>query len=146
MNYRSYSGSRLCVECGKEFVAYHHNRKYCSTTCREEVNRRRSREVVRRNSSRRLSIRFSVLARDGFRCQYCGRTPEDNVKLEVDHIFPRIFGGSDDMNNLITACQECNLGKKDYILVNMANLPVNYSLLCGKEDSLEVKSLVKLIS
>lgn len=48
--------------------------------------------------------------RDAFRCQYCGRSAPD-VVLEVDHIKPIAKGGIDTLDNLITACEECNLGK-----------------------------------
>lgn len=56
--------------------------------------------------------RFEVLKRDNFRCQYCGKTGKD-VTLEVDHIKPRSKWGTDDMENLITCCRECNMGKWD---------------------------------
>lgn len=68
-------------------------------------------------SSKGLTLRFKVLARDGFRCVYCGRSPsEDGVKLEVDHVFPKSKGGTDSMDNLVTACWECNQGKKDMVI------------------------------
>ncbi len=55
-------------------------------------------------------LRFEVLARDGFACQYCGaRAPV--ARLQVDHIDPVDAGGSDDPLNLITSCWECNIGK-----------------------------------
>ena len=57
-------------------------------------------------------IRFEVFKRDGFSCAYCGKTPP-TVILEVDHIEPRSEGGQDDINNLITACFDCNRGKKN---------------------------------
>lgn len=55
-------------------------------------------------------LRFEVLRRDGFACRYCGATGDD-AALEVDHIEPRSKGGSDDIDNLITACFACNRGK-----------------------------------
>jgi len=55
-------------------------------------------------------IRFEVLKRDSFTCQYCGsKTPD--VLLEVDHIIPKSKRGSDSMDNLVTACFDCNRGK-----------------------------------
>jgi len=65
------------------------------------------------------TIRFRVLQRDNFACQYCGRNPIDNhVKLHVDHIYPHSRGGTDDMDNLITACEDCNEGKNTTVLMN----------------------------
>ena len=54
--------------------------------------------------------RFDVFKRDAFTCQYCGQTPP-SVTLEVDHIEPVCEGGSNDKDNLITACFGCNRGK-----------------------------------
>lgn len=61
------------------------------------------------------SIRFEVLKRDSFACQYCGRKAPD-VLLEVDHIQPVSKGGTNDLLNLITACADCNEGKSDRVL------------------------------
>lgn len=55
-------------------------------------------------------IRFAVMKRDNFTCQYCGAHGE-GVVLEVDHIIPISKGGTSDMDNLITACFDCNRGK-----------------------------------
>lgn len=64
-----------------------------------------------------LSLRFKVLERDGFQCVYCGRNPlEDKVKLHVDHVIPKSKGGLDVMENLVTACTDCNLGKTDRLI------------------------------
>lgn len=55
-------------------------------------------------------IRFQVLQRDNYTCQYCGQTPP-KVVLEVDHIISRKDGGTDDILNLMAACFDCNRGK-----------------------------------
>ena len=55
-------------------------------------------------------IRFEVFKRDKFTCQYCGKSAPD-VVLHVDHIKPVSKGGTNDIMNLITSCQDCNLGK-----------------------------------
>ena len=54
--------------------------------------------------------RFEVFKRDGFKCQYCGRSAPD-VLLHIDHIKPLAHGGDNSIFNLITACADCNLGK-----------------------------------
>ncbi|MBI4591604.1 MAG: HNH endonuclease [Candidatus Rokubacteria bacterium] len=56
--------------------------------------------------------RYRILHRDQSRCRRCGRTPADGVRLVVDHIIPRDWGGSNDDENLWTLCEDCNLGKK----------------------------------
>ena len=63
-------------------------------------------------------LRFRILARDGFRCRYCGRqgsTP--GVVLHVDHVVPLAVGGTSREDNLRTACEECNLGKGTWAVV-----------------------------
>jgi hypothetical protein len=57
-----------------------------------------------------LSLRFQVFRRDAFTCQYCGRKAPHAV-LHVDHVQPWSSGGSNDILNLRTACDTCNLGK-----------------------------------
>lgn len=49
-------------------------------------------------------LRREVLARDGWRCQHCGRA--DN--LEVRHVQSRGRLGDDKWENLITLCAECH--------------------------------------
>lgn len=55
-------------------------------------------------------LRFEVFARDGFACRYCG-AQSDVAKLVVDHIVPVCAGGTNDIENLVTACVACNAGK-----------------------------------
>jgi 5-methylcytosine-specific restriction endonuclease McrA len=56
-------------------------------------------------------IRFEIFKRDGFRCVYCGAVPSETVLLECDHIKPVGEGGSNEADNLVTACGACNSGK-----------------------------------
>ncbi len=55
-------------------------------------------------------VRFEVFKRDSFTCQYCGAHPPATI-LHVDHIRPVAEGGTNEIDNLITACQPCNSGK-----------------------------------
>jgi len=64
-------------------------------------------------------VRFEVFKRDGFTCQYCGRrTPV--VVLELDRVIPVSKGGTDEMENLVTSCYECNRGKGASLLDDRA--------------------------
>lgn len=56
-------------------------------------------------------VRWWVLKRDNFRCRYCGRDVNNGVKLHVDHITPLSKGGTNYEDNLITSCEDCNIGK-----------------------------------
>ena len=51
--------------------------------------------------------RRTVLARDHYTCQYCGKQPA-RKDLTVDHILPRSRGGHTSWDNVVTACQCCN--------------------------------------
>lgn len=72
--------------------------------------KKKSTTTSRKNLTKK--IRFEVLKRDNFQCKYCGKKAPD-VVLEVDHIKPVAKGGDNSMLNLITACFDCNRGKRD---------------------------------
>lgn len=55
-------------------------------------------------------LRFEVFRRDGYTCMYCGRRAP-SVILEADHRMPRCKGGADTLDNLVSACWDCNRGK-----------------------------------
>lgn len=61
---------------------------------------------VRRGVPQR--IRSAVFDEHGERCGYCGKI---NGPFQVDHVFPRSRGGTDDPDNLIVACRDCNQAK-----------------------------------
>ena len=63
-------------------------------------------------------VRFEVFKRDDFSCVYCGATPP-SVILQIDHIHPVAQGGKNDIDNLITSCQSCNIGKGANLLSNV---------------------------
>lgn len=54
--------------------------------------------------------RYEVLRRDNHTCRYCGSKAPD-VPLRIDHVTPVALGGTDNPDNLVTACQDCNAGK-----------------------------------
>lgn len=56
-------------------------------------------------------LRFEILKRDGFRCVYCGSAGLE-TKLVVDHVVPVKFGGRSTPDNLVSACEPCNQGKR----------------------------------
>jgi len=70
-------------------------------------------KAKQRKTNRRL--RFDILNRDNFTCQYCGRKAPD-VVLEIDHIYPKSLGGKNVPENYKTACVDCNSGKRDILL------------------------------
>ena len=41
------------------------------------------------------------------RCAWCGRAVGHDV--EIDHLLPRVYGGGNEMSNLVPACSACNV-------------------------------------
>lgn len=54
--------------------------------------------------------RFNVFLRDRFSCQYCSDS-YPSPELTFDHVIPRSKGGRTTWENVVTACQSCNLLK-----------------------------------
>jgi 5-methylcytosine-specific restriction endonuclease McrA len=54
--------------------------------------------------------RRNIYARDGNRCQYCGRKYPTN-ELSLDHIIPRSQGGRTTWDNVVCCCVKCNVRK-----------------------------------
>lgn len=61
----------------------------------------------------------------GYHCAYCGRYipwswrcfPRQ-VILEADHVIPACYTVDTDINNLVSACSDCNQLKKDVVLTD----------------------------
>ena len=67
--------------------------------------------------------RFNVFLRDGFTCQYCGDRFQTEV-LTFDHVMPRSRGGRTTWENVVAACQSCNL-KKANMTPRQAGMTLN---------------------
>lgn len=62
-------------------------------------------------SSLSTKLRWQVLERDCRRCVVCGACAADGATLHVDHVVSIYNGGRNDLENLQTLCEPCNLGK-----------------------------------
>src|SRR5690606_15917067 len=58
--------------------------------------------------------RFNVFLRDKWTCQYCGKGFRTH-ELTFDHVIPRSRGGLTNWENIVTACQDCNLAKASFL-------------------------------
>lgn len=67
----------------------------------------RLRRYIRLPYAKIVLSRRNVMKRDRYTCQYCG-TKSD---LTLDHVMPRSRGGEDSWENLVTACNHCNVKK-----------------------------------
>ena len=54
--------------------------------------------------------RRNIFARDGNRCQYCGKKFPTS-ELSLDHVVPRSQGGRTTWGNIVCACLQCNVRK-----------------------------------
>lgn len=92
-----------------------------------------------------VRTRFEVFKRDRFTCAYCGNHPPD-VLLEVDHVIPRAAGGTDEMNNLVTACWDCNRGKSDKLLDEAGRPTVGRRTVAALQERLDqAKAYMELL-
>ena len=91
----------ICEGCGKVFSQKVSNQRFCSKKCRE-INQKKP--------------YICLYERDNFRCIYCGKSSiEDNVKLHIDHIIPKSLTHDFRANNLVTACEDCNVKKSNHL-------------------------------
>ncbi len=61
------------------------------------------------------NLKKKIFERDNYTCQYCGRKGT-GPDLQLDHIVPLSRGGTNDEENLITACGKCNAEKANKTL------------------------------
>lgn len=87
--------------------------------------------------------RFNVFKRDGFQCQYCGQTPPAIV-LEIDHILAVANGGKSGIDNLLTACFDCNRGKgAENLTICPQTIQEKALLLAEKQEQLKAFEKLK---
>ena len=122
----NWNKEKMCILCDKKFTPAIANQKYCSRVCCKNSmnfdyvhkNFSKIKDKIDNINLRWLKVRIKIFDRDNFTCQYCGRSPmnKDDVVLHIDHKIPKNKGGTDDIDNLITSCSLCNLGKSDLLL------------------------------
>ncbi|MDO8617085.1 MAG: HNH endonuclease [Dehalococcoidia bacterium] len=61
-----------------------------------------------------LTTKARILHLSGGRCQMCGRSLGEGIRLQVDHKVPREWGGPTVDENLWALCSECNQGKRNF--------------------------------
>lgn len=67
---------------------------------------------------RRQVTNTFLFARDGYRCQYCGRHRNQlrgREFLTRDHVVPLSRGGDNTWGNVVTACSPCNNRKASHL-------------------------------
>uniref|UniRef100_A0A6M3LMK9 Putative homing endonuclease n=1 Tax=viral metagenome TaxID=1070528 RepID=A0A6M3LMK9_9ZZZZ len=72
--------------------------------------------------------RLAIYLRDNMSCMWCGVGVEqdESVQLTLDHIKPRIKGGTNKETNLITCSSRCNSSRQDRNSIAFARAVANY--------------------
>lgn len=111
-----------CAACGQAALAtpkHAAERKYCSISC--SLTTRVGPKNPRWRGGPQIAYgagwkatKALVRARDGV-CQHCGKTPEENGQaLDVHHVVPFRFSGSNEASNLIALCRSCHMRTDDH--------------------------------
>ena len=79
----------------------------------------RLRRYIQIPYNRIVLSRRNIMKRDNHTCQYCGRKSD----LTLDHVMPRSRDGNDTWENLVTACNTCNV-KKGSLTPAEAKMPL----------------------
>jgi len=82
---------------------------------------------VPRKFRRQVTNTF-LFARDGYKCQYCGRHKSQlrgREFLTRDHIIPISRGGLNIWHNVVTACSPCNNRKGSHLMEEVGMHPLH---------------------
>lgn len=63
--------------------------------------------------ARKLSL---LMDKVSIECEYCEDEITDKQELTVDHVVPLAQGGTNDIDNLVLCCRDCNLRKNNLLL------------------------------
>lgn len=83
---------------------------YMKTSAEIVEERYAAREMSRRkNHIRRSGLRAEIFLKCGGHCWWCAKQLHDS--WHVDHLIPVSAQGQDTYENLVAACQRCNLSR-----------------------------------
>jgi len=88
---------------------YHH---IIEKTLNHKKGMKKSRTPITRQ------LRHEVFKRDDYKCLECGASNKKRT-LHIDHIVPVSRGGTDELENLQTLCEQCNLSKANRAWVSV---------------------------
>ena len=121
-----------CANCGGELLRKQRSvrrskRLFCDTTCAAAGQKRRDAEALRYGPGWK-KVREEIRQRDK-NCRACGKTPEGNgAALQVNHLVPYRFGGTNIPANLVALCESCHHRVDAVVAEVLASLPIAVSL------------------
>jgi 5-methylcytosine-specific restriction endonuclease McrA len=91
-------------------------------------------------------LRAQVIHAAHARCQMCGQTVRDHgITLVVDHMKPRNWDGTNDIENLWAICEACNSGKKDFFSSLDADREMMKAVLAHESVHVRIGELLKAV-
>ena len=93
-----------------------------------------------------LKTRAQVIHAAHGRCEMWGRTGEKHgITLVVDHMKPRDWGGTNDVENLWAICEDCNSGKKAFFSSLNADPQVMKKAMTSDSVHVRIGELLKAV-
>jgi len=109
------TNSYLCWDCQYQWIGdiqankHHFGENFLVCPNCGSISEIRRKRIFPKNWT---ALRHECFKRDNYTCVECGRSKPD-VILHCDHIIPPDAGGTDELDNLQTLCQDCNLAKSN---------------------------------
>lgn len=106
---RSFQNKALCLACGKsssfnsDFNELFKNVKHIKSLAQRNI--RWTEDKARKYKI----VKKKLIKLYGRQCANC----KSDYRLQIDHIFPKFFGGKNVMNNYQLLCNPCNSVKRD---------------------------------
>lgn len=100
------------------------------------------------STDQKKAIRRALRARDGNNCFYCKvefgtATVQSPLRATIEHLEPRTNGGSNQLDNLVLACDVCNNRRGDQPIFDfLHSRGVYYGTLTGAMDYARMLSMV----
>jgi 5-methylcytosine-specific restriction endonuclease McrA len=109
-------GSRLQSICQYQLIFKEHEVKEKSLTPTKAPSEDKIKEFYDSDEWKRSRVRYQALKEADGRCQCCGASRKDGVRLVVDHIKPvrKHWEQRLDPDNMQVLCDECNRGKASW--------------------------------
>ncbi len=83
-------------------------------------------------------IRLLAVQRQGYKCLYCGNAISFET-ADMDHIVPRSgLGSTNDRNNLVAVCRECNESKRNQLFSEWAKSG-------GRKDKVSIDDVIERV-
>jgi 5-methylcytosine-specific restriction endonuclease McrA len=91
-------------------------------------------------------VRAEIWDKTGGKCWYCGKqTNPFKKEFCIDHLIPRSAGGSDDIENLVPSCTNCNCSKNNLGLELFRKRQSNKTGIVFSDEQIEYLKTMEVI-